>query len=118
MKWLTGSPVPQYSRLPLVSDANRFNVARFQSGHGQRAARNLQLAGPNFTRVMLDPSRLWKNLSKLLLGHASNCAILIENNRARAGRALIQSQNEGHNKLRCKTRRCPVPSQSSAWRFA
>ena len=48
--------------------------------------------------VVLDPSRPRENLPELLLRHAANVSIVIEDDRARTGRALIEREDmlRGH----------------------
>jgi len=45
---------------------------------------------------VLDPARLGKDLRKLLLRNGTDRAILPEDDRARAGRALVKCKYEAH----------------------
>ncbi len=54
------------------------------------AAQNFHLCLEYFTRVVLYPARLRKDLFELLLGYATNDAGLVEQNSSRARRALIK----------------------------
>ena len=92
-----GTAVPDHGRLPLVGDTDGSDIFGFQAGLGQGCTGNFELAGPNLTWVMLDPSGLWEDLFEFLLGHPAHRAAVVEQNRPRTGRTLIQSQNDGHN---------------------
>jgi len=89
MNGLAGFAIPQHRRLALVGDPDRGNVAglkfRFlQCGFGRR-----QLRCPNFFGIVLHPAGLRIMLLELLLRDGVNLAIVIEDDAATAGRALI-----------------------------
>ena len=46
--------------------------------------------------VVLDPARLRKDLPELLLRDRANRARVIEDERARTGRALVEGEDERH----------------------
>jgi hypothetical protein len=56
--------------------------------------RAVQLGRPDFRSIMLNPSRLRKNLPKLLLRGGNNSALAIEYDCSRAGCSLVKRQNE------------------------
>src|SRR5207247_5961102 len=92
-------PIPKHRRFPLIGDTNGHDVAGFQAGVGQRGAGDLELAGPNLTRVMLHPSRLREDLFEFLLSDATDSALVIKDNCAGTGRTLIQSQDDGRRRF-------------------
>src|ERR1700736_5495850 len=58
---------PQHSRLALIGDPDRSQIATGDCRLGQRFAHDSRLRRPDFVRVMLDPARLRKMLRKLAL---------------------------------------------------
>ena len=70
---------------------NHFASAAFWSAY-EKLSHDLGLRLPNFKRIMLHPTRLRVNLTEFLLGHAKHLTLLIDEKCARAGRALIESQ--------------------------
>ena len=62
----------------------------FHAGQGQGFPRGGQLRVPNFERIMLHPARAGIDLPELLLRHRPDFPGLIEDNRPRTSRALIQ----------------------------
>ncbi len=112
MDRFTGATIPDRGRLPLISDADGGYVAGAQTGAGERAAGDLELAGPNLARIMLDPSRLGKDLLEFLLGNRAHRARMVENDCAGAGRPLIQGQDEGH--ARRVSSKIQIPSSRNA----
>lgn len=60
----------------------------------EHLARHRQLAQPDVARVVLDPAGLGEMLGKLLGRAAADAALVVEQDGARTGRALIQGENE------------------------
>jgi hypothetical protein len=56
--------------------------------------RHLQLRLPNLVGIVLDPAGVRKNLPEFFLRDAMNTASTIKQNGARAGRALVDRQDE------------------------
>src|SRR6478609_3567580 len=96
MDRLTGFAIPHERRLPLIRDSDRRDVCCFQPCLRQRLAGGSQLRLPDLIRIVLDPTRLRKDLSKLLLRDRTNRPVVIENDRARTRSALIEGENDGH----------------------
>ena len=78
--WM-GSPapaIPDDRRFALVGDADGRDVCGSQPSAGQRGPGDLELAGPDLQRVVLDPAGLRKDLRKLLLGAGADRAGMIK----------------------------------------
>jgi hypothetical protein len=88
-----GRAVPQCRRLALIGDADRSQIARRDTRILQRALRRFELRAPDIVGIVLDPARLGKVLRKLALVDAADRAAMIENDRARTGRPLIEREN-------------------------
>ena len=90
---LSGLAIPDQRRLALVGDPDRREVTGGDPGVAQRALRRLELRAPDVLRVVLDPARLRKVLRKLALIEPADRAVLVEDDRARTGRALVGSSS-------------------------
>ena len=60
----------------------------------KRGVGDLDLAGPEFAWVVLDPPGLGEDLLELPLRRGADGALMVKDNRARTGCPLIQSQNK------------------------
>src|SRR4029077_19070361 len=67
-------------------------------GLAQRFARDVALRGEDLARIVLHPARLRKDLAELALADGHRAAGLVEQDRPRAGGALIEGQNVLHRK--------------------
>src|SRR6185436_11740438 len=76
------APIPDDGRFALVGDADASKVRAGRLRGAQHLERRAQLRLPNLLRIMLDPARLRKNLSKLALGRSDDGAGAIEKNGA------------------------------------
>ena len=96
---LAGLAIPDDGRLALVGDADGRDVARPQV----RAAEDLDghgdLRRPDLLRIVLDPAGLRKDLLELALRDAGDGAVVIEEDGARAGGALIEGEDVLHRVL-------------------
>src|SRR5262249_24262599 len=99
---MTRLPVPDDGGFTLVGDADSSHVGGAHTGAGQHLDRDASLRRPDFRRVVLDPHWLRKNLSKLALRDALYPAISIEQNGARARRALVKGEDVRHMALRAE----------------
>ena len=72
------------------------------------------LCTPYFSRVVFNPARLGKNLLYLLLSETENSGVVIEDNRANAGRARIKSKDVRH--MSGVYRDCQIEGRVSAGR--
>ena len=114
---LAGRPVPQHGRLALIGDADRGDLARVDAGLRKRLVQDARLRRPDLHRVVLDPARLREDLPELLLRDRVNPAGVVEQQCARAGRALVEGEYEGHGcrwvtngRPRRRLRRPPAPA--------
>ena len=89
-----GGAVPQHRRLALVGDAHGGHVARADAGLGEHFVHHARLRRPDLAGVVLDPAGLWKVLAEFLLRDGAHVARTIEQEGARAGRALIERKDE------------------------
>ncbi len=94
---LAGPAVPQHRGFALVGDAQRADVASLQPRLGQRLAGGGQLRAPDRHRVVLDPAGLRIDLRQFLLGLRHHLPLPIEDDAARAGRALVECEEIGHD---------------------
>ncbi len=86
--------IPQHRRLALVGDADGRDVARADAGLGERFVHDARLRRPDLAGVVLDPARLREDLPELLLRDRAHGAGMVEDERARAGRALVECEDE------------------------
>ena len=93
---LTGLPIPQHSGLALVGDADRADLLWLDAGLLDRLARGVALRDPDFLRIVLDPAGLREDLAEFALRNGARRAFFVEDDGARAGRALIERQDEAH----------------------
>ena len=91
---LAGLAVPDHGRLALVGDADRLDVTRLDVGVGHRAVDHAPRVLPDLGRVVLDPARLGVDLLVLTLVDVTDVAVLVEQDEARAGRALVDRSDE------------------------
>jgi len=89
VNWLTGLSIPNDGRLTLVGDSNRHNIAGAQSCLGDNLVHNMTLCVPDLQSIMFDPTRVRKNLFKLLLGNGMNTTMPVKQNCAGTRRALV-----------------------------
>ncbi len=83
-------PIPKDGGFPLVGNTDGANVAWCEPGLRHGFTRDPQLAAPDFSGVMFDPSRLRKVLGKFLLAKRKDVAGVVKYKCARTGRALIK----------------------------
>jgi hypothetical protein len=84
---LTALPIPHDGGLALIGDAHGHDLAHFcflNSFPG-----NVALCAEDFFRIVLDPAGLRKDLAELALRARHGTPLLVEQDRARAGRALV-----------------------------
>ena len=101
---LAGLAVPDDRRLALVGDADRGDVPRPDLRAAERFDADADLRRPDFLRVVLDPAGLRKDLCELLLRDRADGAVVIEDDGARTGRALIEREDVRHGRV---TIQCP-----------
>ncbi len=84
-----GTPIPQKRGLALVRDADRGEVARAQSLRGERLLHDALGVAPDLERIVFDEAGRRVDLSMLALRHGGDAAAPVEDDEARAGRALV-----------------------------
>ena len=90
---LAGLAVPQHRGLALVGDTQGTQLRCTQPRAGQRLAGHRQLRAPDLHGIVLDPARLRKMLSELLLRHGDDGTMAVEHERARTGGALVEGED-------------------------
>jgi hypothetical protein len=91
-----GLPVPDNRRLALVGDADRGDVARPDLRAAERLDRDADLRRPDLLRIVLDPAGLREQLRELFLRDRANRAVAVEDDGPRAGRSLVEREDERH----------------------
>ncbi len=90
---LTGLTIPDDCRLALIGDSDSGDVCAVDVHLGHGLGRDTGLTRPDLVRIVLDPAALREDLPELLLSHRANLAILIDDQRAGTGGALIERQD-------------------------
>src|SRR5664280_2490061 len=90
--------LPEERRLALVRDADGRDVAARDARLRERLVHHARLRRPDFRRIVLDPAGLGIDLPELLPGHAAHGAAVVEDERARTGRTLIEGEDERHGR--------------------
>jgi hypothetical protein len=88
---LAGVLVPHHRGLALVGDAHRLDVVTGDVGLRQRLSDDLARVAPDLLGVVLDPARLRQDLVVLHLSRRDDPALVVEDDRPRARRALVDS---------------------------
>jgi len=100
VKGEAAATLPEKDGFALVGDADGGNVGRRQPRLGESFDRDAELAAPDLAAVMLDPSRLRKDLGEFPLRQRADADLLVEDDGAGTGRPLIKSKDVRHNGLR------------------
>ncbi len=95
----TGLAVPHDRGFALIGDADRGDVARVQAGTANRLDCHSKLRGPNLQSIVLDPTRLRKDLPEFFLRDRARGSFIVKNNRAGAGGAFVEGQEMWHRSL-------------------
>ena len=96
---LAGLAVPQHGGFALVGNAHGAHGAHGAGRNarlGQRVAGRGQLGAPDFQRVMFHPAGLGVDLRQLQLGLRHDVALLVKDDAAGAGGALVECEQVGH----------------------
>ena len=100
--------IPDDRRFALVGDADRGNVLRGKPGALQRLASGRDGVAPDVFRVVLHPAVGRVVLRQFVPGKRDAAALLIEDDAARRGRALVDGEDvagAGHGRARWSSRR-------------
>src|SRR2546430_4451051 len=92
--------LPHDGRLALVRNADRGDLGRTESRTREGFAPDRDGRRENFLGIVLDVSRRGIELSYLAVGASADGAGLVENDRARARRPLIEREDRGHSVLK------------------
>jgi hypothetical protein len=84
-----GRAIPHHGGLALVGDADRGDVRRLDVGARHGFHRHGKLGAPDFSRVVLHPAWLRKDLAELPLGNRLDRPRTVEHDGARTGRTLV-----------------------------
>jgi hypothetical protein len=90
---LAGFTIPDDGGLALVGNAEADDVARADAGAGEDLDGGAKLRSEDVHGIMFDPAGIGKMLSELMLGDAGDLAVVIEENSAGAGGALIERED-------------------------
>jgi hypothetical protein len=88
---LASVAIPYDRGLALIGDADRGHVAGSRAGLGQSLKCNRDLRGRDLLGIVLDPTRSGKYLFELALGNGANISLVIEQESAGTGSALVES---------------------------
>src|SRR6185503_21155517 len=99
MDRLAGLPVPEDRGLALVGDADAHHILERDLGPAQHFARGVALRLVDLLRVVLDPAGLRENLAELALRGVHPLAVLVEQDGARAGGSLVESEDVAHRAI-------------------
>jgi hypothetical protein len=84
-------PTPWF---PLVGDADRSDVRDRDACARQHFRDRRHLRGPDLLRVVLDPAGAGEMLRELALRGRDDVAVVVEQDGERAGRALVEGEDE------------------------
>ena len=87
---LTGGLFPHHSGFALVGDANRRDLIVMDPGFRQRFGQGGRLGSPDLHWVVFHPARLRVMLGKFALRDRHNAGVVIKNNGAGRGGALVE----------------------------
>ncbi|MCY1401922.1 hypothetical protein D9M71_170490 [compost metagenome] len=90
---LAGLPVPHHGGFALVGDANGRYLVEADAGVGQGFHQGSALGGPDFHGIVLDPAGLWVDLGEFALGHTGDIGVVVENDGAGTGGALVEGDD-------------------------
>ncbi len=88
-----GVAFPDYRGFTLVGDADGCNLVVVQIGLRQCLGHARRLSGEDFHRVVFDPACLRVMLDEFALGSAHHVGVAVEDDGARAGGALVKSND-------------------------
>ncbi|MNM67892.1 hypothetical protein D3C81_794360 [compost metagenome] len=90
---LAGVFVPYHGGFALVGDADRRHLVEADAGLGQGFHQGSALGGPDFHGVVLDPAGLWVDLGEFALGHTGDIGVVVEDDGAGTGGALVEGDD-------------------------
>ncbi len=98
---LASCAVPDDGGFALVGDADGGEVAGARAGSGKDFDGGAHLRGEDVHGVVLDPSGAGIDLAEFVLRDASDAAVVVEENGAGAGGALVERENVIHENFPC-----------------
>jgi hypothetical protein len=90
---LAGMRIPHDSRLALVCDTDRDEVAHLEAALVERTAHHLDDVAQDFAWIVFDPPGAGKDLLVLLLAQGDDASLLIKHEAARRRRSLVDRGN-------------------------
>ena len=93
---LAGVAVPEEGGFALVGDADGGDVVCNQVGFAKRVMGDLLLRIPDVGGVVFDPAGLGVELGEFLLGDGLDVAVVVEDNGAGTGGALVEGEDVRH----------------------
>jgi hypothetical protein len=92
----------------LVRDANTRHLFHSDSCFGNCFRHCAILSAPYFFSIMLHPTGLWKYLFEFFFGDTDDVALLIKNDAAAAGSALVKCKNVMRHEKKLKSQKIKV----------
>jgi hypothetical protein len=88
--------IPHDGGLSLIRDSDHSDIGRADGGARQRLPCDVQRRADNLTRIMLYPPRSRMDLLELALCPSDDGAFVIDDDRPRVRRSLVQGEEERH----------------------
>src|SRR5207302_8437600 len=88
--------VPDDRGFALIRYPDSGDVRGGEASLGEGLLGCVQLRGPDFSRIVLHPAGLGKDLTELLLRQRDDAPTVVEHDGARAGGALVEGQDVFH----------------------
>src|SRR4030095_4173009 len=93
INWFSRTAFPYYCCLALVCDADAGHLFHGDTRFCHCFSHRTVLSAPYFFGIVFYPTRLGKYLFEFFLCNANNVALLIKNDTAAAGSALVECKN-------------------------
>ena len=87
------APVPHHGGFALVGNAHGGQLLWLHARLGQHLRDGGRLRGPDFLRVVFHPTRGREVLREFLLRHGDDAAVVVEQDGAGTGGALVQGED-------------------------
>src|SRR5205809_1026145 len=93
INWFPGAAFPYHRCLSLIRNTDASHLFHRDTCFGYCFSHCTILSAPDFFSIMFYPAGLWKYLFEFFLCNTNNVALLIKNNTAAAGSALVECKN-------------------------
>ena len=94
--WLTGLPIPDHRGFTLIGDADGGQLTCQDFFLCQYLLSDGELSRPDFVGVMFHPAGLGEMLGEFALGHSTNLAQFIKDDRAATGGPFVECEYKWH----------------------